>query len=361
MIDFEACGASCLFRRFFSDSREAMFVTSREGRYLVVNESMERLLGYGSGELVGLEVRLTLDSEEDREDYQNLIESEGVVHDYRIALRRRDGTIAFCLIDAIVWREEGRTVGYYGLIRTESEIVDSFREYFDQLKRERQRLREERRDLVADTMLLSRYLTDDLIEYVRRTGKDPLTTLRRKATILFFDIRNSTGIAEKLEPEAFARFLSDIFTDIMDLIYGAGGSVNKLLGDGLLATFGCPLSSGDDAYNAVAAAKGIRDYLSTLNDVRPEGIEEPIWAGMGIATGTVFSGVIGSVRREEYTVLGDAVNLASRIQTLTRKANEPILIDDATFLEVSSRIECRAEYRGRVRGRERGVTIYCVA
>jgi class 3 adenylate cyclase len=211
------------------------------------------------------------------------------------------------------------------------------------------------------SMLLSRYLGEDIIDYARKTGRNPLRTKKQKVTILFFDIRNSTGIAEKLAPETFAEFLNDILKDIMDLVYGRKGSVNKLIGDGLMAVFGAPLSTGHDAQNAVETAREIYRYLKSYNDVRPAYLDEPLSAGVGLATGTVFAGIIGSVRHQEYTVLGDAVNIASRLEKLTRTAAEKVLMDEATYDEVKENFPCRKAFNGRVRGRTGSMLVYGLA
>lgn len=216
----------------------------------------------------------------------------------------------------------------------------------------------ERAGACTDGDLLGRYLSEELLEYVRRTGTNPLENRHQQVSVLFFDIRNSTGIAEQLAPGLFARFLNDILTDIMDLVCGARGSVNKILGDGLLAVFGAPVSSGDDAFNAVGVGLEIQNYLRTFNDVRPEYLDQPVEAGVGIATGQVFAGIIGSVHRQEYTVLGDPVNVASRLEALTRRCPDKVLMDELTYRLVKGRIgEVRA-YRSRVRGKSRPMNLY---
>ncbi len=348
----------CKLNQFFHHSREAMFITERDGSFVDVNPAFEDLLGYSRSHLLTSQVSLVLANEDDRVDYQRSIETDGVVHDYPIALRHQDGTLLFGMIDAIVWRSNGRIAGYHGIIRTRAALMESFRSYLNRLKAEKHQVRQERRNLISDTQMLTRYLTDDLIEYIKKTGRNPLETSQQRVSVLFFDIRNSTGIAEKLSPDQFASFLSDILTDIMDLIYGCQGSVNKILGDGIMATFGVPLSTGTDSFHAVEAALHIRDYLKTFNDVRPDFLIQPVAAGIGIATGTVFAGVIGSVRRQEYTVLGDAVNIASRLESLTKQAGETILLDETTFQEVRETYACRPVLEGRLRGREEEVRIY---
>jgi PAS domain S-box-containing protein len=347
-----------LFERFFRESQEAMFITSREGRFLEVNQAMEDLLGYERGALLNVEVISTFDSQADREPYQKTIEKQGVVHQYPLVLKRKDGMPLPCVIDAITWRNRDTILGYHGIIRTRTELVESFISFFNQLKEERRHIREQRRLMISDTMLLSRHLGEDVIDHIRKTGKNPLKTKKQKVTVLFFDIRGSTEIAEKLAPEVFAEFLNDILMDIMDLVYGCKGSVNKLIGDGLMATFGAPLSTGRDAHNAVEAAQKIYNYLRTFNDVRPVCLAEPVSAGLGIATGIVFAGVIGSVRHQEYTVLGDAVNIASRLEDLTRHASEKVLMDEATYDEVKDLFPCRKAFSGRLRGRTGSILIY---
>jgi len=348
----------CTFAQFFRSSREAMYISSREGVLVDVNHAFEELLGYPPGGLKGTHVQLLLDSDEDRGRYQKTIEADGVVHDYPLVLRRRDGALIFCMLDAVVWQKDGMTAGYHGIVRTKVAVMESFRIFFNRLKEEKHRLREERRNLVSDTQLLSRYMTDDMLDYIQKTGRNPLETGMVKATILFFDIRNSTGIAEKLRPEEFASFLSDILTDVMDLVYGCQGSVNKLLGDGLMASFGVPMSSGTDAFNAVEAAQKIVEYLRTFNDVRPGFLVDEVAAGIGIATGTVFAGVIGSVRRQEYALLGDPVNIASRLESLTKSLDETVLMDEETFVEIKDRFLCKPLLRAKLRGRETAVKLY---
>ncbi|MDR2094502.1 MAG: PAS domain S-box protein [Treponema sp.] len=347
-----------LFETFFRYSQEAMFITSVGGKFLEFNHSFETLLGYTREEIFTIGVIDTFHVSEDRAVYQKIIGEKGVVHQYPLVLKRKDGSPLPCLLDAIVWKQNGTISGYHGIIRSRSDVIESFKNFFNQLKTERQQLKEERKNLISDTMLLSRYMSDDVVEYVKRTGNNPLETAKRRVTILFFDIRRSTLLGESLTPDAFAGLLNDVLTDIMDLVYGCRGSVNKLIGDGLMATFGAPISTKNDALNAVQAAGEMYNYLKTFNDVRPDYLKEPLRAGIGLATGTVFAGVIGSVHRQEYTVLGDAVNIASRLQILTKSAPEKVLMDEETYREVKDDYPCRKVFSGKLRGREGSILIY---
>lgn len=181
-----------------------------------------------------------------------------------------------------------------------------------------------------------------------------------KASIVFLDLRNSTAMAEKTDPIQFATFISLVFTDLMDLVFGLQGSVNKLLGDGILATFGCPVQRPNDTLNSVLFAAKAREWVRTVNQMKPPYITEDIGIGIGICTGEVFAGNVGSFRRMEYTVMGDPVNSASRLQSMTKRLKTEILIDENTKNEIEGHFH--TEYAGsrKIRGKDRDMKIYKV-
>lgn len=228
-----------------------------------------------------------------------------------------------------------------------------------ELKRAKLDLEWMKQRLKNDRKLLTKYFSEDIVEGILQDEHaNSLSGRHQEATIMFFDVRRSTTIAENLEPQIFAEFLSEFFTDIMDLVYGNKGSVNKLLGDGIMSTFGCPVPTENDVLNAAKCALQIRNHLATFNDVRPDYIIEPIRVGMGIATGKVFAGNIGSVRRMEYTVLGDPVNLASRLESMTKDAKVDILIDGNTRHRLGNLIKCRKVEHSGVRGKMQEIEIF---
>ena len=136
---------------------------------------------------------------------------------------------------------------------------------------------------------------------------------RRPITVLFSDIRGFTAISESMSPDAVAQMLSEYFTEMVEVIFEHGGTLDKFIGDAVMALWGAPISHSDDPDRAVEAAVAMQQAIEELNrrwvaSGRPE-----IGVGMGISHGDVFAGNIGSHRRLEYTVLGDAVNVASRL------------------------------------------------
>ena len=222
----------------------------------------------------------------------------------------------------------------------------------EQLAAEKRRVQEERDRL-------ARYFSADLIkgilsgEISTRIGGEV-----RTASILFCDIRNSTRIAELVEPGAFMDLVNNLFTDVADLIYGEGGSVNKYIGDAILATFGCPTRLDDDAYHCAMVALKIRKYLVNFNQFRPDCLSVPIRMGVGMCRGEVFAGNVGSVHQIQYTVLGDPVNLASRLEGLTKQTKADTLMCGAMRDSLGSRATVKKINLSRVRGKLREVQVY---
>jgi adenylate cyclase len=225
-------------------------------------------------------------------------------------------------------------------------------------QRERVKLREANNRLEAQSKIMAQYFSDDVIAKITESGStmQPETI---PASVMFFDLRSFTALSEKLDPANVAELLNILFTDLMDLIFSHGGSVNKFIGDAIMATFGAPISQGNDALNAVKCALAIKESMVLFNQVKPLYLNEDIGFGIGIATGSVFSGTIGSFRRLEYTVLGDVVNVASRLESLNKVTRTNILIEGKTQEAVKTTVECRRiKIQEKIRGKAHEVEIF---
>ena len=215
--------------------------------------------------------------------------------------------------------------------------------------------------LNGDIQKLSQFFSDDVVRKILlEQNNQEVYGENIAATVFFLDIRNFTSLSEKHEPQVIAKLLNRLYTDIMDLILSHRGSVNKIIGDALLATFGCPVAYGDDAVNAVRCALAIRETIAHFNAALPDYLSEPIAVGMGIATGKVFAGTIGSFRRMDYTVIGDTVNIASRLEGLTKKTRFDLIIDKSTREACGDMVTARRLSLNRVRGRSNMLEIYLV-
>ncbi len=210
--------------------------------------------------------------------------------------------------------------------------------------------------LEAEKQLLLRYFSAEVAEKLLSGEMTAdLKGARANVSMFFLSLRNSSSIAHSMSAADFASFLSQIFVDVLDLVYSHNGSVNKLTGAGILATFGLPVASPDDARNCVECARSLKEHFQLMN-------ETGAWArqvdfGIGIATGPVFAGNIGSYRKMEYTVIGDPANLAARLDQLSRNLGLPILSDGETVRQSAVADAVRIE-ESHVRGKKQDVEIY---
>jgi adenylate cyclase len=213
--------------------------------------------------------------------------------------------------------------------------------------------------LKKEKSLLTKYFSDDLVEEILNETIIPdVGGVSTSVSILFFDLRGSTALSEGMSPSIFAEFLSSLFTDIMDIIFANKGSVNKLLGDGILATFGVPFNSDEDIPNCLNCAISIEEYFLTVNSIGNPYTNQSIGFGIGIASGKVFAGNVGSFRRMEYTVMGETVNIASRLETTTKDVGKTILVDETTCKGAGQGYNFTHQSVNSVRGKKGKIEIY---
>ncbi len=183
---------------------------------------------------------------------------------------------------------------------------------------------------------------------------------RKVATIFFSDIRSFTAISEKLQPEEVVEFLNDYMTRMVECVNETGGVVDKFIGDAIMAVWGIPVSRGNDAQNAINGALMMRAALREFNRGRGTAARPTIRIGCGINSGPVVAGQIGSTERMEYTVIGDPVNLASRIESLNKPFGTDILITHDTYEQVQDLFEVVPQLKIKVKGKTEPQQIYAV-
>lgn len=187
--------------------------------------------------------------------------------------------------------------------------------------------------------------------------------VNKNATIFFSDIRSFTAMSEKLNPEEVVEFLNDYMTRMVKCVTKTGGIVDKYIGDSIMAVWGTAVTSGSpavDAWNAVKTALLMRVALYDFNLVRYKEGKETIRIGCGINTGHVVAGQIGSSERMEYTVIGDAVNLASRTEALNKPFATDILITENTYELIKDKVIVEKMPPVHVKGKEQTVNVYAV-
>ncbi len=207
---------------------------------------------------------------------------------------------------------------------------------------------------------LSRFLPRQVVERVLAQGGAALAPVQREVTILFSDIRSFTSMSESLAPAEVLKFLDEYFGHMGGIVRGHEGMLNKFLGDGLLAVWGVPDHQTDHAERAVRAALDMRRKLAEFNEHRVrEGLPE-IRIGIGIHTGVVAAGMLGGADQREYTVIGDAVNLASRIEGLTKQANTDLLVSESAWAQTNGKFPGARVGEEKVKGREAPVVLFSV-
>ena len=204
------------------------------------------------------------------------------------------------------------------------------------------------RDNMRD--ILGKVASNEVVTRLLEGGDIELGGEERDVTVMFTDIRNFTALVEKLTPDQSLQLLNEFLTVISEVIEAHGGVVDKYLGDGVMALFGAPVTRPDDAQRALGCALEIRRRLEALGPLlSSRGLPHP-QVGIGINTSRVIAGNIGSPSRLNYTVLGDGVNLAARLESLTKRYQVPIVIGITTRERVRG-IVCRELDKVRVQGK----------
>jgi adenylate cyclase len=199
--------------------------------------------------------------------------------------------------------------------------------------------------------IFSRYYSRELVEKVI-TKPPRLGGEKVDCTIIFADIRNFTPYAEKASPKEVARRLNSFLTTMVNVVFKYEGRVDKFIGDCIMAVFGSPVQLRNHALNACLAATEMITQAERLG----------FKIGVGINSGEVIIGNFGSPMRMEYTVIGDAVNLASRLEGLTKEYNCNIIVGEATYRQIVREkiLDLRFQELGklRVKGKEEEITAY---
>jgi adenylate cyclase len=214
----------------------------------------------------------------------------------------------------------------------------------------------------ALTSMFGSYVPPEVVRQMAAQGMSPdMHAENRELTLLFCDLRGFSAIAETLEPQALRSLINLYFSSMSQIVLSHGGTLDKFIGDAVMAFWGAPIADPLHARHALAAAEAMTQAIAPLNEQLRERGLPPVSVGVGVATGTVCVGDLGSDLRRSYTAVGDAVNIAARIEALTRSYGIDLLVAESTrdacgpgaaagtWVEVD---------RVKVKGRERPVTIF---
>jgi adenylate cyclase len=209
--------------------------------------------------------------------------------------------------------------------------------------------------------LFSRFISPEMVDQMMDTQDINSLNKRSDVSIIFSDIRGFTTLSEKLSPEDVVALLNPYLEAMSKVIYKHGGTVDKYEGDAIIAFFGEPVPYKDHAVRALRASMDMRKALKELiNNWEKEGRPNQIEMGIGINSGEVFVGLLGSAERINYTIIGDNANLASRLQDLTKTYAWPILISESTYQQVKDEFDTELADAVTVKGKTKPVNVYKV-
>jgi adenylate cyclase len=347
--------------RFNDYQADDAFVTDQWGTWLTANAPIR---GPG-GDVVGA-VGVDVSATEALERLQKLLWSGALALGISIVAAYVLASIAASRItrplDAIRGAVERISSGDFTR-RVEVHSKDEFGEVAEALDKMSLGL-QQREDLKN---ALTRYVSEDILHEVIYAGKSgDLFSNRKKVTMLFADVRGFTSLSEQLSPEETVSLLNDYFEKMIEAVFKNNGHLNKFMGDGLMALFGALRDDDYQEEHAIQAALDMRTVLGELQkkwsasqDKSRHGLIE-LRIGIGINTGLAIVGNIGSKQRMEFTAIGDAVNLASRLEHATREHDVDILVSEYTFVAARSRFPFRPCGEISVKGKAQTVRTYTI-
>ncbi len=203
----------------------------------------------------------------------------------------------------------------------------------------------------------TRYVAREVVEEILKNPESMvLTGERREVTVLFCDVRGFTPMSERMSPEEVVVLLNDFYNLMIETTFKHDGTLDKFLGDAVMAVFGAPIAHPDHSARAIRTALAMQEGIGGLNERRAQQGKEPIAVGIGVSAGEAVAGTVGTEDRMEYTVIGDSVNLAARLESNAKP--HQILISHPTYERVRDLVDARPLGRIRVKGKEEEVEVY---
>ena len=243
-------------------------------------------------------------------------------------------------------------------IRERKKAEDKVRQSEAELRKLNRQL-ERAKDLLKQSF--ERYVSVQIVDQILQSAQPVnLGGERKTVAILLSDIRGFTALAEQMAPEDLVQFLNAYFSAMVDIVFAHEGALDKFMGDAVLALFGAPVHHDDDSLRAVKAALAMQEKLRELNEEWRTGGKPALRVGIGIATGEVVVGNIGSTKRLEYTAIGQDVNHAQRIEELTKQFPADILVSEATYEEIKDHVVAHKFGPVTIRGTRAGTHVYGV-
>lgn len=207
--------------------------------------------------------------------------------------------------------------------------------------------------------LFSRFVSGEIVsQLIKNPDKLTLGGERKELTVLFSDIRDFTSMSEKMPPEDVVSMLNEYFSVMTEIILRNRGTVDKFVGDGIMAVYGAPIHSNNHILQAIKTAIKMRDSMIELNKKWASSKSKGFKIGITINSGEMVVGFIGSQKRLEYTVIGDSVNISERLQSLCKKHNATIVISENTYKKIKDDVVAKDLGKIKLKGKEKKIRAY---
>jgi len=325
-----------------ADWREAAIVTVNPAACAMLGRRQEEIVGQPVGALIPEIAAMAGAVAGDHAVWLEEVLRHGKLGSREVVYKIRDGREVPVLFSSAVMRQS--TGGVQGIVYAAHDLTEI-------------KSAEARNQFIKDTF--GRYVSDDVVASLLSSPEAlALGGELRKVTVMMSDLRGFTALAERLSPEEAVRFLNGYLQTMVDLILKYRGTINEIMGDGILVIFGAPTAAADDAERAVACAVAMQQAMAGVNArSRARGLPE-IEMGIGVHTGEVIVGNIGSDRRMKYAAVGSNVNLTGRIESYTTGGQ--ILISESTLGEVERIVTLGPALRIEPKGARRAMTVWQV-
>jgi len=358
---------------------ESVLITTADldepGPYIIyVNPAFEKMTGWHREEIIGKSPRVLQGPRTEHGVFQNLRDKllKGEIWSGQTVNYRKDGT-EFNMQWSIVpiRNEAGKNFLYLAVQTDVTQKVYTEKKLQEAMEKDRERLLEiERTNRKLNKLIARQKKTLDLfIKYVPepivKKGLTEQSDIIREGellevALLFCDIRNFTSIAERLKPKQVVQFLNIYYSMMSEVIKGYNGVINQFIGDGIFVVFGAPVPIKDPEISAVRCAVDMVHKLDEINASLKSIIKENIVVGIGINFGPIVAGNLGSDDRLSYSITGDAVNTANRIESLTRDLPNAILISQSVYDKTKNLISTKPWGKVQIKGKNQKVNVYQV-
>ena len=358
---------------------ESVLITTSDldapGPFIIyVNRAFETMTGWQREEILGKSPRILQGPKTEAGIFQDLQEKlkKGKIWSGRTVNYRKDGSEFYMQWSIVPIRNEGGEIHQYLAIQTDvTQKVHTERKLQQAMEKERKRTLEIEKANIKLNNLINRqkrtldlfikYVPETIVkkalahqDYIKREGE------QLEVALLFCDIRNFTSIAERLTPKQVVEFLNIYYSMMSKVIKGYHGVINQFIGDGIFVVFGAPDPIPDPEMSSVQCAVDMVHQLDEINDRLKNTFNENIIIGIGINSGPIIAGNLGSEDRLSYSITGDVVNTANRIESLTKDQPNAILISQSVYDKTKARIVTHPWGEVQIKGKNEKINVFQV-